>query len=84
MERSTRPTVVGKVIKKSGDKTAKVAVRTLKRHPLYGKVFKVTKVYQIHDKNNVAKVGDVVEVQSCRPISKTKSWRLVQVVNDNN
>jgi small subunit ribosomal protein S17 len=82
MERGTRPKVVGKVVKQSGDKTAKVAVKTLKRHPLYGKVFKVTKIYQIHDENNVAKVGDVVEVQSCRPISKTKSWRLVQVVSE--
>jgi len=77
---SLKQKIVGKVEKISGDKTVRVTVQTLKRHPLYSKVYKVSKVFLVHDEKNIAKLGDVIQAQSCRPISKSKSWRLLQVV----
>jgi small subunit ribosomal protein S17 len=62
------------------DKTITVAVERREKHPFYGKVLKRYTVCKVHDENNDAHEGDRVEIMSCRPISKTKRWRLVKVV----
>lgn len=61
-------------------KTVKVRIDRLVRHPKYGKYLKRRGFLQVHDEKNEAKAGDVVEIMECRPISKTKSWRLVNVI----
>lgn len=70
----------GVVSSRSGDKTIVVAVERKKRHPLYGKVVKHVKKFHAHDEKNAAKVGDAVRIVECRPMSKMKRWRLVEVV----
>jgi len=61
-------------------KTRKVVVAYLSPHPKYGKYVQKRTVLHVHDENNVSKVGDIVEVRQCRPISKTKSWSLLRIV----
>ncbi len=73
-------TVTGVVASNSGDKSIKVVVDFKVRHPKYGKYIKRRTKLGVHDEHNQASVGDVVEVAECRPYSKTKSWRLVKVV----
>jgi len=69
------------IVETSGrDKTVKVRIDRLDRHPKYGKYLQRRLVLHAHDEKNEAKDGDVVEVMECRPISKTKSWRLVRIV----
>lgn len=57
-----------------------VAIERKVKHPLYGKFIRRTTKLHVHDENNEAKLGDVVEIRECRPLSKTKSWTLVRVV----
>jgi len=73
-------TVTGVVISNSGDKSIKIAIDFKVRHPKYGKYIKRRTKLGVHDEQNQAGVGDVVEVAQCRPYSKTKSWRLVRIV----
>ncbi len=73
-------TVTGVVASDKRDKTRTVVVAFQQRHPKYGKYLKRSTRYQVHDPNNESKTGDRVEIANCRPISKTKSWRLVRVV----
>jgi small subunit ribosomal protein S17 len=61
-------------------KTRKVVVAYLDKHPKYGKYVRKRTVLHVHDENNESKNGDVVEVAPCRPLSKTKSWKLVRIV----
>ena len=70
----------GTVISKSGDKSIKVSINYLVKHPMYGKYIKRSTKLSVHDANNAAGVGDVVIITECRPMSKTKSFRLVEVV----
>lgn len=79
-DRNLRKTRVGKVVSNKMDKTIVVAVETSEKHPLYKKVMKTTYKLKAHDEENVAQVGDVVEVMETRPLSKDKRWRLVSVV----
>ncbi|HEY5531059.1 MAG TPA: 30S ribosomal protein S17 [Candidatus Anoxymicrobiaceae bacterium] len=79
-KRASRKVRVGKVVSDGMDKTIVVAVETLVRHPLYGKTIKRTTKLYAHDEENQCGVGDVVEVMETRPLSKTKRWRLVSVV----
>ena len=72
--------IQGEVVKISGDKTASVLVERRVMHPRYHKVVKRFKKYLIHDENNTLKVGDEVIAVECRPLSKTKSFRLKTVV----
>jgi len=72
--------IQGEVVKISGDKTASVLVERRVMHPRYHKVVKRFKKYLIHDENNTLKVGDQVIAVECRPLSKTKSFRLKEVV----
>jgi len=73
-------TVTGRVISNKADKTVTVLVERLVRHPLYGKYVKRSSKLHAHDENNECGEGDLVMVEQCRPLSKTKSWRLVRVV----
>lgn len=67
----------GVVVSDKMDKTVVVAVGSFKTHPKYRKKYKVTKKYKAHDEDNKYKVGDVVEIVPCRPISKDKSYKVV-------
>ena len=80
MERNTRKVVVGKVVSDVEDKTIKVQVVTYRKHPLYGKRVEYTKKYTAHDEENAAHVGDTVKIMETRPLSKTKRYRLVEIV----
>jgi small subunit ribosomal protein S17 len=73
-------TKTGVVESDKRDKTRKVVVSYLDPHPKYGKYIKKRTVLHVHDEKNESKTGDVVEVAQCRPVSKTKSWRLVKIV----
>jgi small subunit ribosomal protein S17 len=79
-ERGTPRKMTGRVLSHSRDKTIKVVVESMTKHPMYGKYMKRRTVCHVHDEQNLAKTGDMVEIQECRPISKTKSFRLVSVV----
>ncbi|TGY64904.1 30S ribosomal protein S17 [Dubosiella muris] len=80
MERNARKVYRGKVVSDKMDKTITVAVETKKTHPIYGKRVKYTKKYKAHDENNVAREGDVVTIMETRPLSATKRFRLLEVV----
>lgn len=73
-------TKTGVVESDKRSKTRKVVVSYLDPHPKYGKYIKKRTVLHVHDEKNESKMGDVVEVAQCRPVSKTKSWRLVRIV----
>ena len=77
---SSKGTKVGVVASDKRDKTRVVRVNYQVRHPKYGKYLKRQTRYHVHDPQNASKTGDVVEIANCRPISKTKKWRLVRVV----
>jgi small subunit ribosomal protein S17 len=80
MENPTVKTQRAVVIGKSGDQTVKVQMDYLMRHPKYGKYMRRRTRFLVHDPKNLAAVGDKVDVAECKPISKTKNWRLVSVV----
>ena len=73
-------TLIGKVVSDKMDKTASVLVERRMKHPIYGKVVRRTKKYLVLDANNQARIGDTVEIQEGRPISKNKSWVLTKVI----
>ena len=79
MERNHRTSVQGVVTSVKMNKTIVVTVSTERNHPIYRKRVGYSKKYYAHDENNVAKLGDVVTIMACRPISKLKRWRLVSV-----
>ena len=73
-------TRLGVVESDGRDKTRKVVIRYVDKHAKYGKYVNRRTVLHVHDENNESHAGDVVEVAECKPISKTKSWRLIRVV----
>ena len=77
-----RHELVGKVVSAKNDKTITVLVETYKTDTLYHKRVKSSKKYEAHDEKNVAKVGDTVRICETRPLSKTKHFRLVEVVEE--
>lgn len=79
-ERNRRKVRQGVVRSIMGNKSIVVETTERKRHPKYGKMITVTKKLHAHDENEVAHVGDTVKVMETRPLSKTKRWRLVEVV----
>ena len=79
-ERNQRKVYTGRVVSDKMDKTITVLVETYKTHSLYGKRVKYSKKFKAHDENNQAKTGDVVRVMETRPLSATKRFRLVEVV----
>lgn len=79
-ERSLRKTRTGKVISNKMDKTIVVDVIESVKHPVYGKFIKRTLRLHAHDENNECNIGDTVEVMETRPLSATKRWRLVEII----
>ncbi len=77
-----RKQIIGTVVSDKNDKTIIVKVETRKKHPLYGKLVKVSKKYVAHDEENRAKVGDKVRIMETRPLSKTKRFELVEIVEE--
>jgi small subunit ribosomal protein S17 len=73
-------TVIGRVVSNRMDKTASVAVERLVKHPLYGKYIRRTTKVLVHDENNDCQPGDTVSIAECRPLSRRKSWRLIEVL----
>lgn len=74
-------TQIGSVISNKMDKSATVLIERKVKHPLYGKFVKKSTKLHIHDENNECSMGDTVQITECRPISKTKSWALVKIVD---
>lgn len=73
-------TVTGRVTSNKMDKTITVMIERLVRHPLYGKYIKRSTKLHAHDEENACQEGDLVVVEQCRPLAKTKSWRLVKIL----
>jgi small subunit ribosomal protein S17 len=80
VQRNKRKVRVGTVVSDAMDKTVVVAVERLVRHPLYGRTIRRTKKYKAHDEHNEAKVGDIVEIMECRPLSREKRWRVSKIL----
>ena len=74
----------GSVVSDKMNKSAVVLIERKVKHPIYGKFMKKSTKLHIHDENNECTVGDTVQISECRPISKTKSWKLVKVVDKAN
>jgi small subunit ribosomal protein S17 len=79
-DRNLRKTRIGVVSSNKMDKTVVVAVERKVQHPIYGKFLKKTTKFHAHDEKNECSIGDVVRIMESRPLSKTKRWRLVEIV----
>ncbi len=77
---SVKRTRTGRVISNKADKTVTVLLERQVKHPLYGKYIKRSTKVHAHDEENACGEGDVVKISECRPISKTKSWQVVEIV----
>jgi small subunit ribosomal protein S17 len=77
---SIKRTLIGRVVSDKMEKTVTVLVERRVKHPMYGKVITTSKKYHAHNENNEAKVGDKVEIEESRPISRTKSWKVVKLL----
>ena len=75
-------TLNGRVTSNKMDKTVTVIVERRLKHPLYGKFITRTKKYHAHDDNNQFSVGDLVEIVECRPLSRTKNWKVTKILNE--
>jgi small subunit ribosomal protein S17 len=80
MERGTRKVRSGRIVSDKMDKTVVVAIETLVRHPLYGRIVRRTTKFKAHDESSECGVGDVVEIMETRPLSKEKRWRVSRIV----
>ena len=80
MERNLRKDRIGVVVSDKMDKTIVVAVERKEKHPLYGKFVKKTTKFVAQDEKNECGIGDTVRIMETRPLSKTKNWRLVEIV----
>jgi len=78
MENKIKKPITAKVVKTAMNKSAVVSVERLVKHPVNGKYIKRSTKYHIHDENNQCSVGDIIRIKQCRPISKTKTWTLVE------
>jgi small subunit ribosomal protein S17 len=72
--------VLGRVVSDKMDKSVTVAVERLIRHPVYGKFIRRTTTIMAHDEDNSCRIGDTVAISECRPLSKRKAWRVVEIV----
>lgn len=79
-KRSLRKTKIGKVVSNKMQKSVVVSIERLVPHPIYKKYFKRTTKLMAHDEKNEARIGDIVKIMETRPLSKSKRWRLVEVV----
>lgn len=80
LNRHSRKTRIGIVSSDKMNKTITITVERRIKHPLYGKFLKKTNKFHAHDENNEAGIGDTVRIMECRPLSRTKRWRLVEVI----
>ncbi|QNL51509.1 30S ribosomal protein S17 [Olivibacter sp. SDN3] len=80
MERNLRKTRIGLVVSNKMDKSIVVAVERKVKHPIYGKFVKKTTKFKAHDEANTCGIGDTVLIMETRPLSKTKNWRLVEIL----
>ena len=78
--RNLRKERTGVVLSNKMDKSITVAIKWKEKHPIYGKFVSKTKKYHAHDENNECNIGDTVKIMETRPLSKTKRWRLVQII----
>ena len=76
----TQRTLTGKVVSNKMDKSITVLIERRVQHPMYGKFIRRSTKLHAHDEGNVCKEGDIVTIAECRPISKTKAWTLVEVI----
>jgi len=74
----------GRIISDKMDKTIVIKVERLVSHPIYKKKYRVSKKYKAHDEKNEYKVGDLVEIEECRPVSKEKRWKVIKKVKSQN
>ena len=79
-ERNLRKVRVGRVVSNKMNKTVVIAIEDNVKHPVYGKIIKRTLKVHAHDENNVCSIGDKVEIMETRPLSKTKRWRVVEII----
>jgi len=79
-KQALKRTLTGKVVSDKMDKTVSVLIERHVTHPLYGKIIKRSKKYHAHNEGNQARMGDMVEIQEGKPISKTKAWTVTRVV----
>ncbi len=80
MERNLRKERIGVVTSSAMEKSIVVSVERKEKHPIYGKFVKKTKKFKAHDDKNECGVGDTVRIMETRPLSKTKNWRLVEII----
>ena len=80
MERNERKERIGRVVSNKMQKTITVAVDRKVKHPIYGKFVNRTTKFKAHDEQNTAGIGDTVRIMETRPLSKTKRWRLVEII----
>jgi small subunit ribosomal protein S17 len=83
-EQNTNRTLQGRVVSDKMDKTVTVMVERKVKHPIYGKFVRRSTKVHAHDENNECMIGDVVVVEQCRPLSKSKTWRFVKLVERSN
>lgn len=81
-EGGTQRRVIGRVVSNKMDKSVTVSIERLIKHPVYGKYIRRTSKVMAHDESNECQEGDVVAISECRPISKNKAWRVVEVVRN--
>lgn len=79
-ETQLQRTVTGRVISNRMDKSATVLIERKVKHPVYGKYIRRSTKLHVHDAENACQEGDLVTIEECRPMSKTKSWKLVEIV----
>ena len=79
-ERTLRKVRVGMVVSDKMDKTVVIAIEDNVKHPVYGKIIKHTLKVHAHDENNECGIGDKVKIMETRPLSKTKRWRVVEII----
>ena len=79
-ETVSRRTVVGRVVSDKMEKSISVLVETREQHPIYKKYLRRSTKFHAHDAANECHIGDLVRIEECRPMSKTKTWRLVEVI----
>ena len=82
-ERRTVRRVFGRVVSNGADKTVSVSIERVVKHPVYGKYIRRTSKVMAHDEDNACQLGDRVAIAECRPLSKRKSWRVVEVMGSN-
>ena len=80
VQATTKRTLQGVVTSNAGDKSATIIIERRIKHPLYGKIITRSTKLHVHDEANECNKGDTILIEECRPMSKTKSWRLVKIV----